>query len=331
MSTIELQQQLFKTIKNRLGENNTADEIARILDISTDSAYRRIRGEKMITLAELEKLCTHFQLSVDQLMNLQSPGIVFHGNYVDKHNFKFDEYLKSMIQELSAMTQFKHKCLYYLCKDLPIFHQYHVRDIAAFKRFFYLKTYLNFPGYEKKKFRFSDHPDEYYELETQTINLYNELPSVEIWNLENMNIFFRQIEFYRDANVFESGADVIRLYEGIEKTWDHLEKQASLGYKFKYGDPKQTPMGEYKMYFNEVLLGDNNIFVELDDMKIAYVSHTTINFMRTTDKQFTANFYQHIQNQIKRSTLISEVSERERSRFFRIIRDKIEKRKEALR
>jgi hypothetical protein len=330
MSTIEIQQKIFRAIKQRAGETNSADEIARILDISTDSAYRRIRGEKMITLDELEKLCTHFKLSVDQLMGLQAPGIVFHGQYVDKNNFRYDEYLKSMIQELTAFGQFKNKCLYYLCKDLPIFHQYHLRDIAAFKSFFYLKTYLNFPGFEKKKFRFDDHPDEWFEIEKKILSLYNSIPSVEIWNLENLNIFFRQIDFYRDGNVFESKADIVRLFDALEKLWDHLEKQAARGYKFAYDDPTQTPMGEYKMYFNEVLLGDNNIFVELDNMKIAYVSHTTINFMRTNDPVFTANFYQHIQTQIKRSTLISEVSERERSRFFRIIREKISNRKLAL-
>jgi hypothetical protein len=145
-----------------------------------------------------------------------------------------------------------------------------------------------------------------------------------------MNIFFRQIEFYRDAQVFESDSDIYRLYEAMGKLWDHLERQAALGYKFNYGDPAKTPLAEYKMYFNEVLLGDNNMMVELEGNKIAYISHTTINFMSTRDEVFTQNMYNHIKNQMKRSTLISEVSEKERSRFFRIIRERIEHRKESL-
>lgn len=331
MTTIELQQHLFKTIKNRLGESHTADEIARLLDISTDSAYRRMRGEKMITFSELQDLCTHFRLSLDQLMDIQSPGIIFRGQYLNKQNFRFDEWLGGMIIELTAMKNFRQKCFYISCKDLPVFHQYHIREIAAFKWFFYLKTYFHFPGFEKKKFRFSDHPDEIFELEKKVLDLYNLVPSVEIWNLETMNIFFRQIDFYRDSGVFESDQDVIRLFDALEKLWKHLEKQASLGYKFNYGDSKQKPMAEFKMYFNEVLLGDNNILVELDSIRIVYVAHTTINFMKTQDPGFTGNMYQHIQNQMKRSTLISEVSEKERNRFFRIIRDKIISRKEALR
>ncbi len=331
MTTGELQQELFKAIKNKTGEAvNVAEEIAQLLDISTDSAYRRMRGEKTLSIDELQVLCNHYQVSLDQFMSIQSKGILFQGQYLDKNSFRFEEYVTSMMHNMAYMNSFKEKTFYYLCKDLPIFHQYHLREIAAFKWFFYLKTYFHFPGFEKKKFRFADHPDELFEVEQKILALYNQIPSVEIWNLENMNIFFRQIEFYRDGKVFESDKDVYILYEALEKLWAHLEEQASLGYKFTYGDPERKATGDFKMYFNEVLLGDNNMLVELDGTRMAYVSHTTINFMLTKDTGFTGNMYQHIQNQMKRSTLISEVSEKERARFFRIIREKIINRKESL-
>jgi hypothetical protein len=331
MTTGELQLQLFKAIKGMLGENmSVADEIAKLLDISTDSAYRRIRGEKTISLEELRVLCTHYKLSVDQLMGLHSDGILFQGQYLEKNTFRFEDYVTSMMRNLAYMNSFKDKMFYYMCKDLPIFHQYHLRETAAFKWFFYLKTYFQFPEFEKKKFRYVDHPDELYALELKVLDLYNQLPSVEVWNMESMNMFFRQIEFYRDGQFFESDEDVYSLYEAIGKMWDHLEKQAALGYKFNYGDPEQKRISEFKMYFNEVLMGDNNMLVELDGTKMSYVSHSTINFMYTKDEAFNENMYNHIQNQMKRSTLISEVSEKERSRFFHIIRERIERRKDNL-
>jgi hypothetical protein len=52
------------------------------------------------------------------------------------------------------------------------------------------------------------------------LHLYNQLPSVEIWNNESMNILFRQIDYYRDARLFESDRDTFILYyTAIEKTW----------------------------------------------------------------------------------------------------------------
>jgi len=331
MNVPELQQQLFQAIKRKLQkEESVADELARLLEISTDSAYRRIRGEKTITFDELYTIATNYNISLDQLMNINSGAIMFQGQFLDKNNFRFEEYLKSMVQNLAYMNSFKEKEFYYSCKDMPVFHHFVFREIAAFKWFFWLKTYFHFPEFEKKKFRFSDYPDELFAMDQKAINLYNQIPSVEIWNIESMSIIFRQIEFYRDSQMFESDKDVLQLYEAVEKLWDHLEKQAAIGYKFSYGDPEKKPVAKFRMYFNEVLLGDNSMLAVLDRVKLSYIAHTTINFMLTRDMVFNENMYNHLQNQMKRSTLISLVSEKERSKFFRIIRERISRRKEAL-
>ncbi len=330
MNTGELQAQIFSAIKSKIPESfSLPDEIAKLLEISTDSAYRRLRGEKTISLDELYTLCKSYEISLDDIMSIKHGGVYFQGQFVNKNNFKFEEYITSVMHNLAFMNSFKEKTFYYSCKDLPIFHHYHIKEIAAFKWFFWLKTYFQFPGFEKKKFQYSDHSDELFSIEQKTLDIYNLLPSVEIWNLESMNFFFRQIEFYHNGGIFESEKDILTLYQAISKMWNHLEMQASLGYKFKLDDPDKKRLGEYKMYFNEVLLGDNNMLVELDGEKISYVSHTTINFMLTKDERFNENMYNHIQNQLKRSTLISEVSEKERAKFFRIIRERIEHRIKA--
>lgn len=331
MSESEIQQQLFQAVKSRLATDaSVADEIAALLEISTDSAYRRMRGEKSVTFDELYKIATHYRISLDQLMNINSGAILFQGQYIDKNNFRFEEYMTSILHNMTYMNSFKEKEFYWSCKDMLIFHHYVFREIAAFKWFFWLKTYFNFPEFEKRKFRFSDYPDELFAIDQKVLNLYNQIPSVEIWNIESMNIILRQIEFYRDCQVFESDKDAYILYEVVEKLWDHLEKQASLGYKFNYSDPEEKPIAKFRMYFNEVLLGDNNSLVVLDGVKLSYITHTTINFMLTRDMVFNENMYNHLQNQMKRSTLISAVSEKERAKFFRIIRERIARRKEAL-
>jgi transcriptional regulator with XRE-family HTH domain len=331
MDDNNLQQQIFNVIKRKTpGHLNVVDEIANVLGISADSAYRRMRGETTISLNELHNLCNHFRLSLDELMNIQTDNIIFQGQYLEKKTSGFETYMKGIVNTMTYMNSFKQREFFYMCKDLPFFHHYHLREIAAFKWFFWLKTYFEFPEFTKRKFRFSDYPDELFELDQKVLNLYNQIPSVEVWNIESMNIIFRQIKFYRDSEVFESDEDAYILYEAVDKLWDHLEKQAALGYKFNYGDPEQKPISELKMYFNEVLLGDNNMLVILDDKKMSFVTHSTINFMITRDLKFNENMHNHIQNQMRRSTLISEVSEKERSRFFRIIRDKITNRMQSL-
>ena len=327
----QIQQQLFQLIKNKMPpETSIADEIGKLLNISSDSAYRRMRGEKQITFEEVYTLANNYKISLDQLMNINTGGILFQGNFVNEKTYGFDQYLTGMLHTMAYFNSFNNKELYYSCKDMPIFHHFLIKEVAAFKWFFWLKTYLQFPSFSKRKFKFSDYPEDLFKLDQQVLGMYNQLSSREIWNIESMSIFFRQIEFYREGDVFESDEDALKIYEALEKIWDHLEKQAALGYKFRIDDPEQKPLGEYKMYFNEVLLGDNSILAVTDNLKMAFMTHTTFNFMMTRDVGFTENMYNHMQTQMKRSTLISEVSEKERSRFFRIIRERIQKRKEAL-
>jgi hypothetical protein len=332
MGVIELQQQLFQIIKGRLASDiSVAEEIASLLEMSTDSAYRRIRGEKTVSFDELYTIATHYRISLDQLMSINTGAILFEGKYLNKQNFRFEEFTSSLLQHMTYINGFKQKEFYYSCKDLPIFYHYVFRELAAFKWFFWLKTYFQFPEFERKKFRVSDFPDELFATDQKVLNLYNQMPAVEIWNIESMNIIFQQVEFYRYAQVFESDQDAYLIYDAVEKLWNHLEKQASLGYKFAYGDPEEKPMARFRMYFNEVLLGDNNMLILMDGAKLSFLTHTTINFMITRDIDFNDNMYNHLQNQMKRSTLISAVSEKERARFFRIIRERIARRKEALR
>ncbi|MBS1919916.1 MAG: hypothetical protein JST17_06670 [Bacteroidetes bacterium] len=331
MNTEELQQQLFNEIKRKLGENaSVADEVAKLLAISSDSAYRRIRGEKMISLDELYKICIHYKISLDQMMDIQTGLFHFQGQLLDSKTYRYDEYLMTTLHWLAYFNSFKVKEYFYLCKDVPIFHHFYFRELASFKYYFWLKTIFRFPDFIHRKFRVDDYPDDFFGLGSKIISTYNQIPCVEIWNLESINTMIRQMEYCRDNQIFDSDREALKVYEAFEKYLDHLQKQAELGYKFDISDTEKKPLGRFKMYFNEWILLDNNMMAILDNTKLSIVPHTAINYMICRDLTFTEKQYQFIQNLMQRSTQISEVSEKERSRFFRILRERIEKRKESL-
>ncbi|HET7898250.1 MAG TPA: hypothetical protein VFL47_11280, partial [Flavisolibacter sp.] len=119
-------------------------------------------------------------------------------------------------------------------------------------------------------------------------------------------------------------------YESLEKVFEHLEKQAELGYKFDNLDPEQKPLGAFRMYYNEVVTGDNSILAILDGTKLGFIAHTSMNYMLTRDHRFTENLYSFYQNLMRKSTQISSVSERERSKFFSLLRKRIASRKQHL-
>lgn len=331
MDSSELQQQIFRQIKSGLPQHlSMVDEVANVLNVSTDSAYRRIRGEKALSLEEVYKLCTRFQFSFDQLFNNQAGTFMFKGEFVQDFNFNFQKYLTNIEQQVKYMNGFQQKQMFYVCKDLPVFHHFHFRELAAFKYFLWMKLFIQSPEFAHKKFRFADYPDELFETGKKILKHYNHLESTEIWNLEGINSTIRQIEFYRDLDMLDDEEEVYQVYDALERLVTHLEQQADAGYKFYADDPAHTPMGTFQMYVNEVTLGDNCIMAVLDGAKSVFINHSVLNFMLTRDTHFCDRTYEHIHNLMRKSTLISSVSERERTRFFKHLRQRIVARKQAL-
>jgi hypothetical protein len=329
MMTPDLQGKLLQLVKEKIPPGATlVDELATLLDLSTDSAYRRIRGDKPISLDETYKISLHYRISLDQLFNLQPEGFLFTGSFVQPESFRFDQWLHSVWKHVQFMNSFRERQLFYLCKDIPVFHHFHFREVAALKHFVWMKSVFNAPDYARKKFSLADYPDEIFEIGKKALSEYQAIDSVEIWNLESINSTMRQIDYYHDSSLFANEKEVLLIYEGLEKLLLHLHRQADSGYKFNSGEGNPSKQGKYQLYLNEMVIGDNSVLAVLDGSKMGFIVHTVMNVMATRDLKFCGNMYDSIQNLLKRSTLISAVSERERARFFRQLANRIARKKE---
>ncbi len=86
-----------------------------------------------------------------------------------------------------------------------------------------MSTFLFFPEFKNKKVNFEENSDEVFQIGQKMLNLYNKPDSVEIWNAESLNSTLRQIDYFRDARMFKSDKDILKVFEVVEKTLDHLE------------------------------------------------------------------------------------------------------------
>ena len=191
-------------------------------------------------------------------------------------------------------------------------------------------TLISFPDFKNKKVSIDEYPDSIFEIGKKTLDLYYQMDTYELWTLESLNSTLRQVEYYVESKMFINNKDALKVYEALQAGMDHLESQADLGYSYKYDDPEKKPMGKFHMYFNEIVLLDNSMMIIMDGNKMAIVPHTAANYMMTREMAFCENYYRYTQNLMKRSTLMSEVNEKERAKFFRQMRDKINGRKNAL-
>ncbi|MBA4198806.1 MAG: hypothetical protein C0459_14755 [Chitinophaga sp.] len=325
-----LQQLLFTEIKARIRPNiSMVDEIASLLNISNDSAYRRIRGEKLITLEEIQKLAAHFKISIDKILNLSSDTGTFSGKYITADNFDFAKYLGQMTTDLEFINSFKQKEIIFFSKDIPSFHYFTYPELAAFKYFFWMKTILQFSQFNNTPFSFDILLKTMIDDGMKVIKSYNVIPSVEIMSIENINTTLRQIEFYKETFQFKHQEELNLIYDKLHEMTDHICHQAETGKKFMPNQNHELLTGTYKLYVNDFIIGDNSNIVTVDNNKLSFLVHSHINYIVVNDERLTSYQYAFIQNIIKKSILISDVGEKYRTRFFHLIHDKIEQCREG--
>ena len=325
MEQQDIQQQFFLHIKKNLPQHlSFVDTIAELLDISNDSAYRRIRGEKQLSFEEIKKLCTTFSISVDQMLNLKTDAVIFNGHYITAENFNLNAYLEDMFKIFQQFLNFPSRELYYMSKDIPIFLYYMFPELAAFKYFIWMKTLLQYPQYAHTKFNLAQMTEPIVDLGKRIAELYIQIPSHEIMNVDNIVTTLRQVEYYKESNLFSSERDYMSIYDKLDEMINHMERQTEAGFKFMPGQSPNAKSASLEVYINDFVVGDNTNLVIVNGNKICYVVHNVLNYINTRDQRFTDYTHQFLQNIIKKSMMISGVGERERTRFFNLMRNRIE-------
>lgn len=304
-----------------------ADAVSDILHVSIDSAYRRIRGETPLLLEEAALLCKHFNLSLDQFMALKPDDVLLRNVRIRNDGFSYRQYLQAMHQQMKTLAELQQKEIIYMSKDIPIFHNFYFKPLIAFRYFFWMKTHLSHPDFEKLLFDFDLLPADIEKLSTDLVRTYCSIPSTEMWNTESINSTISQIEFSKDSGHFKSASDLKMIYEALEASIHHIKAQAEHGYKFMPGEDPSRYNQNLKFFFNRVTLGDNTVMTIANSVKTAFINYGHLNYLETKDENFCNELYHDFENLIRRSTQISNNSERQRNIFFNILLTKIQDRK----
>ena len=331
MSNYQSQEFIFQRIKELLPPHiSVVDSVAEILHISSDSAYRRIRGETPIVLDEARELCNYFKLSLDHILNVQGGSTLFQNVRVNSHDYSYEQYLKDILKQLQHTGSFIHKEIIYRTKDMPLFHNFYYKPLIAFRYFFWMNTILQHPDFSKREFDINCVSPEIISLSQELARAYNNVPSTEIWNTECVNAAISQIEFYKDSGYFSSAADIKMIYESLEETFVHLKNQVEYGGKFMPDENHEMKKNNFTFFFNRVVLGDNTIVVVTDNVKTVMLNYDALHYLSTRDEAFCNHCYGDLQKLMKRSTILSETSEKQRNIFFGIMLNKITERKKHL-
>jgi uncharacterized protein (DUF1697 family) len=322
MANKSLQTEIFDYIRKRLPANTSLPEdLSDVLGISTDSVYRRLRAETLLSVDELSLLCSHYDISFDMFLG-KSRNVLFRYDKLGD-SVGFEHYLSTILEDMKAIRRSENKQIIYAAIDVPIFHHFNYPELSAFKMFYWMKAVVDVDALADKKFSAEHVNSRFAQLGKEIYETYTRVPSVEIWTEDTINSLIKQIEYYWDSGNFAETEDALIVCRQAREEVETLKCQAEKSNKLMLENgPEESA---FTLYYSDIEIGNNCIYTRRADNDLVYLSVHTFNKIITANPAFNAETQMWLNNLMKKSTLISGVSEKSRYRFFKTVESKIDR------
>jgi len=316
---MNIQKVFFEIAKNRLSSNlRLADVVGDVLRVSPDSAYRRIRGEKELSVNELIKLCQYFDISVDSIINYQSDNILFKYTPLDMTDMNnYYTYMKSLNVLFNEISGSKEKEIYFMALDVPVVHFMPFLELTLFKIYTWFQS-INNVHLSYEQFTAQLDIPLLSNIYSSIGNAYKQIPSTEIWTNSTLSPLLHLMDHYSDLNCFEKKetANLIcrQLYQLVENIEKYAEQEA-----------KEAEAGEapFRMFLSPVDIMNDFMITKRDGITVTSIKLYTINGIFTSNEFFCNEVEKWMKDTTSKSLRLSGASAKERYLFFQNLKNQV--------
>ena len=300
-----------------------AIELAEMLSISKDSAYRRLRNETPLTIDEAMIICDRFKIDLTLFFEYKYQTIPFKFNKLYSGNKDLSSYLDGINEMMDAGLASNAKVTF-AAEDIPVFHHFAYPNLAGFKMFYWQKAVLNDDSLIGHQYSLDEmHPD-LLEKASRIVTKYNQLISEEIWTVDSIHSTLSQILYFAESGQFTSTEYALEVLSDVKIMVEDLMKKAERSSK------TLDEAKNFVLYNSEVRIGNNSILLQTDTASRVFISLNTFNSISTDNESFCDETALWMQNLIRKSTPINDVSEKHRFQFFRSLFEKIDEAKQKV-
>jgi hypothetical protein len=307
-----MRQQLFiDQIRKELPEGKSLnDAIARILDISYDAAHRRTSLKSKFSLEESLILAKHFNISLDGLFGTtEEEYVVVRKTKQISNEEQLQAYFENSYRSLLPLLDQKDGVIYYSAKDIPLFYSLGNDRLSHFKMYVWLK--LLDKTYRDKNFDAFSPKVATLQSAKKLGELYQNLPTIEIWDTTTINSTLKQIHFYYKAGHLQLDT-ALELCLLLKDLLNAISKKViSRKYPFK-------------LYYNELLLMNNNVLIVTKHQKSLFVPFNMLSYYTTGDQRTCQQAQAYFEKQLKHSKLLNASGEKEQNTFYNKMMAKVD-------
>jgi len=292
------------------------EKIAEILDISFDSAYRRVSNKVEFTISEVGKIALYYKFSIDEVLFLSATNnVLFKTPDTVKDAASFIIFLQKTNQMIFDYVNKPNTTMYYAAKDIPFYYTVGQNYLSKLKTYIWL--YSTNQRFSANKIPFSDYaisPE--VKKETMRISFLNEtINSVEIWNASTIDSILFTIQYLKKIKLITL-EEIHLILEELKELLESIKQNASNGKK-EYGK-------KIELYYNSLYLMNNSILLKSDDSSTGIIQYNLIEYLNTRNYKICSQLEDYFEYQIHFSKNLTKSNDEDRDDFFDLLNKKID-------
>lgn len=318
-----MQKQFITYLREKSGDNTSfIEEIASVLDIGYDAAYRRVNLKTNLSLEESVILAKHYKISLNKLFEVGSQNNILTDLSPQINNqLELEGWFKQSLNNVYPLTKLKNSVIIYSAKDIPLFHTLKDSYLSRYKIYVWLKDVDQ--SMAKNKISFDEFlkniPKSLLESAFNLGEIYKNVNTTEIWNNTTINGTLQQVIYYFESGLLSKELALL-ICNDIEDVFNHIEKQAI----------QQSMIGSknhsiYNLYLNEIHTLSNTIMVKTPGQKVFFAPFTVLSYFKIDHQPTCELMYEFLQNFMSNSKLLVNAGEKDRTLFFNRMHRKINK------
>ena len=172
--------------------------LADALGLSKSVAYKKVNGESPLSTAQLQHLCNHFECSyhLQGYQHRQEAFVDFTPFY--KNNIGVAQYIGGLKKFLTQIARAQPNQLTCATDDIPIFHLFKYPELTAFKLHFWQLRVVDHAPFV---LNMNDWSSVLITEAAQLHNIYNQIPSTEIWTSSSLLNTIDQVKHAADSGM----------------------------------------------------------------------------------------------------------------------------------
>lgn len=283
---------------------NIAQNIADILDISINEAYKKMRGKSALNFNQLIQLCDEFNIPFSYQPD-GSDSIIFSQPKSSKGSPDMLLYLHDLLKNLQLVSNLKKSHLYITTDDIPLFHFFKYPELTCFKLFFWANNTEGLNG----KFDSSCLRQDIIDVASRINELYLQIPSTEIWSKDTVHGTIEQIRYAVEAGYLPDRELTVKILEQLRLCIVEINSYAVNSRKTK--DPEHS----FNWYCCDVL-GSISYLVESKEMTACYNRFNTFSYLKTDNADYCSQTKQWMNGLVRKSVSFSGHGEKHRNKYI---------------